>query len=423
MADSITVNRDSASKEQLSVNNEHSNKPDFKIFVGKTKETFQCHSCIISNFSPVMKRMLETDMAEGIHKTMTFDTIEPKVMKMIISYVYSGTVTIEQSYLKELVKTCDYLEILELRDGILEQVSRNLTPNNVIGWLRLAGRLQLDTFAEKCQEIVLVSFKQITKGHEFVELHLEELKFVLQAAAINVLPDDLLHSLFSWITFDVDSRVTALGLQDVPNIIKFESCSSLVLNKIITQFKQIIDKSPVVHNAIQSVFQTRKTGLVVTGGFDNKKCWEFDSNQFKDMNIPQIPDDKYDVFHSICLYQGVGCIATGGFYGNACSLYHVAAKQWKRLRNLRMTKHHVFHASACVCGELFIFGGVNFREWSTGVEYLHIEEEHNEWRSAPPIPSTFERPKAACLETQVFIMEDFNPKFYHFDALQKVHLA
>ena len=54
------------------------------------------------------------------------------------------------------------------------------------------------------------------------------------------------------------------------------------------------------------------------------------------------------------------------------------------------------------------------------MEYLNIEQEHDVWQSAPPIPSVLEYPKITNLDANVYLMGDNNPGLYLFDVSMKV---
>ena len=122
---SIIISKDPVLRDlQADWLNAQRQKPtDCKIIAGEeTRETFDCHATIICAASPLIKRMLGADMTEGINREITFGTIQAEIMRLILDYAYNGTVSIETAYIQKTVQACDYLEILKLRDKILEQV-------------------------------------------------------------------------------------------------------------------------------------------------------------------------------------------------------------------------------------------------------------------------------------------------------------
>ena len=63
---------------------------DCKIIVGT--ETLYCHSYVVSSLSPVIEAIIETKIRDGSEKEITFDDIQPDVMRKITNYIYTGSV-------------------------------------------------------------------------------------------------------------------------------------------------------------------------------------------------------------------------------------------------------------------------------------------------------------------------------------------
>ena len=82
--------------------------------------------------------------------------------------------------------------------------------------------------------------------------------------------------------------------------------------------------------AIGKILKTRKSALLVTGGAScqgRKKCWRLKSKRL--VEISEIPQELSGEHISVCPFEGVGVIVTGGVgYSDAwhCAVYHAAAK-------------------------------------------------------------------------------------------------
>ena len=134
-----------------------------------------------------------------------------------------------------------------------------------------------------------------------------------------------------------------------------------------------------------------------------------------------ILDEFGDYSQSVCMYEGVGLVLTGGKCNKyKCEIYCVAANVWKKLSNLRTPRY--WHVSVCIRKELFIFGGsVSDGEGaSANVEYLDMTKLSKSWQPAPSIPTAVGSPKVAYINANVFLMGDKSDQLYHFDAVAKV---
>ena len=103
------------------VNLEKEFPSDIKIKVG-AKE-FGCHKIILASYSPVFRRMLQTDMMEKATGVVNMKEVNPEVIKMMITFMNHGEIdstadddTISDLYdiadmylIKDLKTLCDYI--------------------------------------------------------------------------------------------------------------------------------------------------------------------------------------------------------------------------------------------------------------------------------------------------------------------------
>ena len=255
-----------------------------------------------------------------------------------------------------------------------------------------------------------------------MELTLEEVKSVFQEFnPTDVLPDDQMLAMLTWINSDVENRVQVLD--DTLNFIKYECCSSLKLKEILTKFEVITSKSHIFCDVIRKILLARKTALVVIDYEMQTKCWKIVGERCEE--VTEIPYESTADNISVCPCEGVGFMVTGGVHQrgcpptNRCAVYHAAANVWKRMKNFRSIRH--MHASACILGELFVMGGdvSGTCNGKGSVEFLNMEE-NDEWQSGPEMPFFPTHPRVAYLGTSVFLMRACDPHLYHFDAAQKI---
>ena len=65
---------------------------DLKIRVGE--KTFPVHKIVIASYSPVFRRMLQTDMLEKSTGEISIEDATPEVIKLMIDYIYNGYITV-----------------------------------------------------------------------------------------------------------------------------------------------------------------------------------------------------------------------------------------------------------------------------------------------------------------------------------------
>ena len=365
---------------------------DCKIIVGT--ETLLCHSVIVSALSPVLEEMIESKIRDRSEKEVTFEDIQPQVMRKITNYIYTGSVRIPNNLVLEVVQVCDELKIEDLREKCLYRVPNILSPQTAIGWLRYARKHSLDSVSESCEQYISHSFSDIRKEKFLIRCSLDKLTSTLQDLNDVVSPENLLTSVLSWINYDKESRKKALDYTS--GYLELKEYRKQFLTDTAKEHIDIFQCNPEFSRKVTHILHPRKLTVVVIGGcykrgkiyYYNRNGWKLASEtQF--VGITELPGDLLGSGQSICHYDWNKLILTGGLEPDVCVMLDVSTKKLKKLKNLKRQRR--FHASVCIMQQLFIFGGAMYSreplEWSASVEYLNIELEHGEWQSAPPMPS------------------------------------
>ena len=397
---------------------------DCKV-IGGTK-TLYCHSILVCALSPALEEMIETKIRGGLEKVVTFEDVQPEVIRKILNYMYTGSVNIPQELVLKVVQVCDELMIEDLKERCLYRVPDILSPQTAMGWMRYAHKHELSSIFHSCKRYVSESFLEVSKEKEFIRLSLNDLSITLQLLNDAVSPDNLLTSVLSWINYDKESRKKALDYTS--GYLKLKYCKKQFLVESTKQYIDIFRSNPEFNSRVAHMLHPKKLSLVVIGGFSNKgkhaisnqRGWKLES-ETKFVEITGLPCDLLHEAPSICQYGWNKLILTGGLK-KVCTVFEMPTKKWKRIRDLKTKK--AFHASMCVQQELLIFGGRMFRtdspDWTDCVELLNIEQVHGEWQQAPPMPSILTVPKVAKMGTVVFLMGENNPVLYLFDVVRKV---
>ena len=163
---------------------------DCKIILGP--ETLYCHSYIVSSLSSVIEEMIDTKIRDGDEKEITFEDIQPDVMRKITNYMYTGSISIPKELALEVVQVCDELKIEDLKERCLYRVPEILSPQTAIGWLKYARKHELDSICDSCERYISYSFSDMGKEKFFIKCSLDELKSTLQDLNGIVSPKKLL---------------------------------------------------------------------------------------------------------------------------------------------------------------------------------------------------------------------------------------
>ena len=358
---------------------------DCKIIVGT--ETLHCHSVIISALSTVLQEMIETKIRDGAEKEITFEDIQPEVMRKITNYMYTGCVVIPRELVLEVVQVCDELEIEDLKARCVYRVPDILSPQTAVGWMRYAHKHELLSILDSCKRYVSDSFLEVTKEKEFIRLSLDDLSITLQLLNDTVSPDNLLTSVLSWINYDKKSRKTALDYTS--GYLELKMCKKEFLSESAKEHIEIFRSNPEFNKRVTRMLRPRKLSMVVIGGVfkrhvgvvdRNTKVWTLESEtKFED--IISVPKDLLLGYPSICRFDWNKLIMTCVYCTNRCTMLDlsVATNKWRNMVN--MTSVRTLHASACIQQQLVVFGGnISIGDgplkWTTSVECLNLARRH-----------------------------------------------
>ena len=99
---------------------------DFKIHV--KDDEIPCAKFVIAAHSPKLRAMLTSDMAEVAKQEIRLDHIRKDIIQVILDYMYCEDVSFHKGQLMDLLSAADYLQMMELKEMCLVEVSGGKKP-------------------------------------------------------------------------------------------------------------------------------------------------------------------------------------------------------------------------------------------------------------------------------------------------------
>ena len=178
----------------------------------------------------------------------------------------------------------------------------------------------------------------------------ELIDYLQEAHTLKVTPDDLLTSIFTWINFDAVNRKCTLNT--ATSHINMKLCSKSVLQRHVNQHQAILEENPAFNSAVSNIlhdetFPASPTfttlSLVVAS---HEQCWKLSWNDPDDLTeFTKVPDCLSSSGMSLCVYEGIGLILTGGL-GDVCAVYYATKNQWQTIEQTWLCRAK--HASVCI---------------------------------------------------------------------------
>ena len=403
---------------------------DFQITIDD--KPIPCHKLMLAAHSPVIKGMFRSNMSEVAKQSMTLNHIKPEIMKILLDYMYSGRVTFHTDQLEAVIAACNYLQMTELQTMCVAEVPSTIKPDNAIPWMQLGNQLNIADFKAQCEEIIAGHLAEISSHRDFLAMTHAEVKDCLSGVsksetAHNV--DDVLKAAMTWLNQDTEDRLT--HMEKLLKEIQLENCSYTAVHDIMKTYKTPILASTSVYELLIEALHQITTKefeklspkskakmtdqLVIVGGHMDgqvsRVCWYLDSsNQI--VELCKIPYENLARFHSVCATP-LGFMITGGEISDLCIMYNAATKSWVKLQNLRAKRY--CHASICITGVLFVFGGTVSGVESKSVDCLALED--GQWENGPELPKAVNLPRVAQIKSIIYLLDcntnqlmKFNPE-------------
>ena len=180
---------------------------DVNIIVGD--RTFPCHRVTLAVNSPMLKRMLKSDMKEVREGTINLEDKQPDIIEMVLDYIYYGTITFHDENLMGLIYTADFLLMGELKTRCVGQVVEHLSLENVLSWLQVGDDLNIVEMKSRCTEIMISHMFEISKQADFLSMTCDQ----IHKCVTNELPsntdchDDRLFAVMDWVNHDTKNRI------------------------------------------------------------------------------------------------------------------------------------------------------------------------------------------------------------------------
>uniref|UniRef100_A0A1A9VQP1 BTB domain-containing protein n=1 Tax=Glossina austeni TaxID=7395 RepID=A0A1A9VQP1_GLOAU len=108
---------------------------DFSLDIGG--EIIHVHKCALAAVSPYFYTRFGTDL-KGI-TTLTLENVELTAVKELIEYIYTGTITITQNNVRELLRASDLFEIEWVKEKCEEFLEQNANARISVRMWRFAG--------------------------------------------------------------------------------------------------------------------------------------------------------------------------------------------------------------------------------------------------------------------------------------------
>lgn len=130
--------------------------------------------------------------------------ISPEMMKLVIEYAYTRTVSITADNVESLLGTADQFNIMGIIRLCCEFLKSQLCLENCIGICRLTNYYHCPGLRQTAYMFILHNFEELIKvSTEFLDLSIHELTDIIEKDELNVKQEEVVFdAILKWITHD-----------------------------------------------------------------------------------------------------------------------------------------------------------------------------------------------------------------------------
>ena len=273
MANSVTRQR-IATASLLEYANKNRDEEFFSdITINAGTESIPANRLVLSCYSRYFEGMFKSRMRERYENIIEIQSVEGEIMKALVDFIYSGSVTINDENVMSLLSGADYLQLHEVKQFCFEFLRSNTTPQNAICILKAATLYKNEALTKEAQQYINTHFDEVAQTKEFLEFSKKNLATnISNTDAELVKATSIYNAILLWIRHDEETRREEFS--ELFKLVKLSDVPMDFLEEVILEEKLVTTNFECQKSAISAfrqMVQKQKTNLqpsklLTTGG-------------------------------------------------------------------------------------------------------------------------------------------------------------
>ncbi|XP_052795459.1 uncharacterized protein LOC128228282 [Mya arenaria] len=177
---------------------------DVVVMVGD--EEMSCHWCVLTTL-PYFQSLYNSGLQEKLNGKIEINVGTPEALRQVLTFLYTGKVTLEYATLKDTLQVADYLQFDNMKyafDKYLQKIT--LTLDNCIPLSLMAMEYGLDTYSQ-IVKFMQENMLQVLKHPDAMQLTADSIESMVRDPLLSYVPKLVfLNFMETWVDFDVSQR-------------------------------------------------------------------------------------------------------------------------------------------------------------------------------------------------------------------------
>lgn len=318
-------------------------------------ERIQAHKVILASTIPYFHAMFVHDTVESTmsHITIRDDTLDGEAFRLLIDFVYSGSIRITNCNIQSVLIASSFLGLNKVKDACAEFLKARLQSNNVIGF-KTFGEIHTCTSLVQCANVYIEKyFEHVAKTEEFFSLSCDSVIDIISSDDLNVKSEaTVFEAVIRWIDRDREERKHHL-----PQLLK-----SVRLPRLSPQYlADVVAQEDLI-----------KESLPCRDLLDEARNYHLMPER---RSLFKSPRFRARTANTNGVIYAVGGLTRTGDSVSTVEVYNPATGVWKMSQNMSHLRSRV--GVAVMNSKLYAIGGYNGHERLSTVEVF--DPESNEW--------------------------------------------
>ena len=170
-------------------------------------ECIQANKMVLSCHSLFFEKMFRCEMKEKYEKQVNIQNVDGKAATILIDYMYTGSINIDDENVIKLLAAADYLQMQDVKLFCFQYLESNITTEKWFVILKAVTMYRGDELIDGVYEYVSKNFSEVAQTNDFKTLVNEDLKYLLFNLSRNEISETALYYGFMhWAKYDAKSR-------------------------------------------------------------------------------------------------------------------------------------------------------------------------------------------------------------------------
>ena len=261
------------------------------------EQSIPCNKLVLSCYSKFFENLFRTNFKEKHQKQVEINGFDGQIIKLIIDYIYSGSIKIENKNVTDIISASDYLQLDALKHFCFEYLESELTAENCLKFICASILYKPGSSLDKAYQLLSENLDEMSQTEMFQVLSKTDLISILEKMEKNKSSEEAKYTaITNWVKCDRETRS-----KDFPQLFQ-----SIDLNKVRFEFlKNVVTTDSLVEDHVScmkavlgcsmsrlSEMKSNQTGskILCIVGNDSKQVFEL-SDSFRKSNetYPQLP--------------------------------------------------------------------------------------------------------------------------------------